>query len=899
MTPHAKDDKDPADPTDPLAKYRAKRSIDRTPEPAGTVGRGAGRLFVVQQHAARRLHWDLRLELDGVLLSWAVPRGPSPDTSEKRLAVHVEDHPLEYADFEGMIPAGNYGAGSVIVWDRGQWISHGDPREGLEKGKLLFELKGYKLKGLWTLVKMKKTEKEWLLIKERDQYVQPGGSFPPESVLSGLTVEQLAEANQLVVPLREELAKRKVPQREVRAADVDLMLCETRDDPFSDPNWVYELKLDGWRIVSERRGQDVSLRSRNGKDLLASFPEIARALRALPVNQLVVDGEVVCLDESGRPDFQRLQGRARLSRAIDVKRAVVETPATLYVFDLLGVEGFDVRQLPLKDRKGLLKHLIPSSGPVQYLDHIEQQGEAFYAQVERMGLEGIIAKKADSKYVGGRKPTWLKIRAERTGDFTVVGFTAPKGSREGFGALHLAHCAGGKLVYAGRAGSGFTQKELPAVRERLLAAERATPACLPPVGEMGETEEPGGAGKSGAAAFGMTQAEFASTTWVEPQLVAEVRFTEWTDEGVLRHPVFVRFREDRKPEDCAEAMREQASVENQDSNGKETTQGEATGGRSKGESSEAAPSTPAPPEVKFSNLKKIFWPDEGYTKGDLIEYYREVSPWLLPYLKDRPLVLTRFPDGISGKSFYQKDAPDFIPEWIRTVRVWSEDTQREIDYFVCDNVETLLYIANLGTIPLHLWASRVPDLERTDWCVLDLDPKGAPFAHVIEVAQSLHRRLESIDLPHYVKTTGKTGLHILVPMGGQLTYEQSRSFGELLARLTVAELPQISTIMRTVDRRDGKVYVDYLQNIRGQTIVAPYSVRPLPGATVSAPLEWKEVNAKLDPQQFTIKTVPARLKKKPNDPMVPVLTQAPDIVAAIQRLSETPPGRKRTSAKKK
>ena len=292
MTPHAKDDKDPADPTDPLAKYRAKRSIDRTPEPAGTVGRGAGRLFVVQQHAARRLHWDLRLELDGVLLSWAVPRGPSPDTSEKRLAVHVEDHPLEYADFEGMIPAGNYGAGSVIVWDRGQWISHGDPREGLEKGKLLFELKGYKLKGMWTLVKMKKTEKEWLLIKERDQYVQPGGSFPPESVLSGLTVEQLAEANQLVVPLREELAKRKVPQREVRAADVDLMLCETRDDPFSDPNWVYELKLDGWRIVSERRGQDVSLRSRNGKDLLASFPEIARALRALPVNQLVVDGEV-------------------------------------------------------------------------------------------------------------------------------------------------------------------------------------------------------------------------------------------------------------------------------------------------------------------------------------------------------------------------------------------------------------------------------------------------------------------------------------------------------------------------------------------------------------------------------------------------------------------------------
>lgn len=888
MTPHPKDDTDVPSAQDPLARYRAKRAMDRTPEPAGTVGADAGRLFVVQQHAARRLHWDLRLELDGVLLSWAVPRGPSPDPGEKRLAVHVEDHPLEYADFEGMIPAGNYGAGSVIVWDRGQWIAHEDPREGLEKGKLLFELRGYKLRGMWTLVKMKKTEKEWLLIKERDQYVVPAGTYPPESVLSGLTVEQLSQASQLVAPLREELARRKVPQRDLHAADVELMLAETRDEPFSDPNWIYELKLDGWRILAERTGQDVVLRSRNGKDLVVSFPEVARALRALPVTSLLVDGEVVCMNESGRPDFQRLQQRARLTRAIDVKRAMVENPATLYVFDLAGVEGFDLRQLSLKDRKALLKQLVPSSGPVQYLDHIEGQGEAFFTQVERMGLEGIIAKKADSKYVGGRKATWLKIRAERTDDFTVVGFTAPKGSREGFGALHLAHCVGGQLVYAGRAGSGFTQQELLAVRDRLLARKRDNPPCLPPVSESGSAAE---TGEAGAGGYGMTLVEFTSTTWVEPELVAEVRFTEWTDEGVLRHPVFVRFREDKTPEDCAE----QSRVTGQGSGEEGATVTDVT--------ADARPSTPDPEpsapvrQLQFSNLKKVFWPDEGYTKGDLIEYYRQVSPWLLPYLKDRPLVLTRFPDGINGKSFYQKDAPDFIPDWIRTVRVWSEDTQREIDFFVCDNVETLLYVANLGTIPLHLWASRVGSLERPDWCVLDLDPKGASFADVIEIAQSLHRRLEAIELPHFVKTTGKTGLHILIPLGAQLTYEQSRGFGELLARLTVAELPRIATIMRAVDRRGGKVYVDYLQNIQGQTIVAPYSVRPLPGATVSAPLEWKEVNGKLDPQQFTIRTMLARLEKWPNDPMPRVLTLAPNIAEVIERLQETPPtpGRKRES----
>ncbi len=455
-----------------LTKYREKRTADATPEPAGTVSAPLGGVFVVHQHAARNLHWDLRLELDGVLLSWAVPKGPSPDPADKRLAVQTEDHPIEYSDFEGVIPAGNYGAGSMIVFDTGRWIPHEDPHEGLVKGKLLFELKGYKLKGMWTLVKLKKGEKEWLLIKERDAYVEKGGSFAPESVLSGLSVERLRDSAEMVAALGAELAKRKVRKAELHAADIKLMLCEPRDHAFTKEGWVFELKLDGWRLLAERRGTAVSLTSRNGHDLSASFPEVMRALRALPVTNAVIDGEVVTLDDQGHPNFQRLQQRARLKRPLDIRRAAVESPATLYAFDLPAVEGYDLRALPLSERKALLQQVVPPTGPLRYLDHIATEGEAVFAQVERLGLEGIIAKKADSAYKGGRTPAWLKIRAARSDDFVVVGFTAPKGSRTGFGALHLAQYVGDRLVYSGRAGSGFDDKQLGDVRAELEGMTR-------------------------------------------------------------------------------------------------------------------------------------------------------------------------------------------------------------------------------------------------------------------------------------------------------------------------------------------------------------------------------------------------------------------------------------------
>jgi bifunctional non-homologous end joining protein LigD len=838
-------------PSDPLGAYRAKRSLDRTVEPGGrpvAPAPMAGGLFVVHKHAASHLHWDLRLEMEGVLKSWAVPKGPSRDTADKRLAVKVEDHPIEYGDFEGIIPEGNYGAGAVIVWDRGRWVPIEDPQAGLAKGKLLFELKGYKLKGVWTLVKIKRGEKEWLLIKERDGEVKKDAPFPEESVLSGVTVEDLKAGGDRAAPIRKELAKLKAPERAVRVKDAEPMLAETREGPFTKAGWLFELKLDGYRVRAAREDGEAKLITRNGHDIAATFPEIARAVAALPYEHVILDGELVVLDDAGHPSFQRLQNRAKISRALEARRAAVESPATLYVFDLLAFEGFDLRPLPLERRKAILEKVLPPAGALRYSEHFETKGEALYEQVVRLGLEGIMAKKADSIYRAGRTANWLKIRADRTGDFVVVGFTRPKGSRGGFGALQLGAYVDGKLRYVGRAGSGFTQKQLQDISPKLEGAKRSTPPCD-------------------------NAPKDKETTWVEPALVVEVRYKEWTEEHLLRQPVFLRFRDDKPLIECVmegrgkgEEGRENDEVDN--------------------ERLTLPPSPlPLPREVVFSNLDKIFWPEERYTKGDLIEYYRAISPWLLPYLKDRPVVLTRFPDGITGKSFFQKDAPVFAPEWLRTERIWSEDTQRDIDYFVCNDVESLLYLANLGSIPLHVWGSRVDSLERPDWCILDLDPKDAPFTDVVTVAKAVKKLCDHIEWPSFIKTSGSTGLHVMLPLARQVTYEQCRQLGGLLARVIATELPDIATITRQVGKRGGRVYLDYVQNGHGRLLVAPFSVRPLPGAPVSMPLAWREVTPKLDIRAFTIKNAPARMKKLKEDPLLPVLQVHPNLMTALERLA--------------
>jgi bifunctional non-homologous end joining protein LigD len=519
------------------------------------------------------------------------------------------------------------------------------------------------------------------------------------------------------------------------------------------------------------------------------------------------------------------------------------------VFDLLAFEGLDVRPLPLLERKRLVKSLLPTAGPLRFLDHIPEQGEAFYAEVSRLRLEGLIAKRADSPYRGGRSPHWLKLRSERTDDFVIVGFTEPQGGRTGFGALHLAAYDGDELVYCGRAGSGFGEEELVEMRTLLEADRRATPACSGPVPTGG------------------------SHVWVEPRHAAEVRYLTWTDEGLLRQPVFLRLRDDKPLEECGLTLPRA---------GPEAADAPEPGGP--GVSALMA-EPPVEKKVPFSNLDKVFWPEEGYTKGDLIEYYRAVSPWLLPYLRDRPLVLTRYPDGITGKSFFQKDAPSFAPGWVRLERVWSESAEREIDYFVADDVESLLYIINLGTIPLHVWASRVRDLARPDWCILDLDPKTAPFDNVIRVARAVHDLAGEIDLPTHVKTSGSTGLHVLVPLGGLLTFEQCRQLGELLARVVEGRLPDIATTARLPGSRGGRVYIDYLQNGHGKLLAAPFTARPVPGALASAPLRWDEVAEGLDLKDFTIRTLPERMASLDHDPLAPVLGEKPDLVSALGRLA--------------
>jgi len=864
---------------DSLSTYRAKRSPDSSPEPVGTVSVVPGHLFVVHKHAARQLHWDLRIEMEGVLRSWAVPKGPSYDMNDKRLAVKVEDHPLEYGDFEGIIPAGNYGAGGIIVWDRGEWVPLEDWREGLEKGKLLFELKGYKLHGKWTLVKIKKSEKDWLLIKERDAYVrQPGDVFPEQSVLSGLTVEEVKSGQTHASTVRKALQDADAPRTRLDPKTTPVMLAEQADEAFTRDGWLFELKLDGYRLLACKRGGEALLLTRNGNDYTEVFPEIARAVQALPLDSCIVDGEVVVLDGSGIPRFSLLQQRGRISSPLDIKRAAVELPAAFYVFDLLSFEDFDVRSLPLTRRKQLLAELIPKLGAVRYLDHIAREGDAFLKQVTALGLEGIIAKMSDAPYRGGRTDKWLKIKAEKTGDFVVVGFTEPNGSRPGFGALQLADYVNGALVYAGRAGTGFNESLLRELRAMLDPIVRNDPPCHGPLLKPGAEPLPSGA-----------IPETRTTTWTEPVHVVEVRFREWTPDGVLRHPAFLRLRTDKQPDDC-ERQGWSAHV----APAPQSEPNDASGADAAPTVADAAPQAPPARQprktINISNPGKVFWPAEKYTKGDLIDYYRSVSTWILPYLRNRPVVMTRFPDGIDGKSFYQKDAPEFAPDWIRTIPIWSNDTQRDIRYFVCDDEDSLVYIANLGAIPLHIWASRVGTLEQPDWCVLDLDPKEAPFSDVIRCAQSLHRICESAGLPNYVKTTGKTGLHIMVPLGRQVTYAQSRTLGELLARLVIRELGEVATITRHVTKRGDKVYLDYLQNRHGQLIVAPFIVRPLPGATVSMPLVWDEVDLSLDPRNFTIRTALDRMEKLGADPMLPVLTELPDLAAVLGKLAEAMKG---------
>ena len=827
---------------DALERYREKRWADQTGEPFGGEGLHKPQIFVIHKHDATRLHYDLRLEWGGVLWSWAVPRGPSLDPEDKQLAVKVEEHPVEYADFEGVIPKGNYGAGPIIVWDRGQWFPFDPPDQALKDGLLHFELRGFKLRGIWTLVQIKTDPKNWLLIKKADGWHHPGEfEFDEASILSGLTVDDLKRGPQREQEVTAALTELGAVEEKLLLRRVQVMLAETADGPFSKADWLFEMKYDGFRLLAETtQGGPVQLKYRSGRDATALFPDLVQALKMLPFEHLVLDGEVVVLDEEGKSDFGRLQSRAMLQRRRDIERATVPLPVTYFAFDLLGFGDYDLRQLPLIERKKLLAQVLPKSGPVRFADHVEGQGAELFELIKAQGLEGVLAKDARAAYQGRRTNSWLKVVVERSADFVIVGYTEPDGSRVGIGSLHLACYRGEDMVYAGRVGSGLRDRDLADLTPMLEAIEIDEP-CLD------------------AAAPGHRRHH-----WVIPRHVCEVRYKTWTEDGHLRHPVFVRLRTDKKPSECVDPRHHDTPAELPD----------------------PLPEPQLEKRVPITRPEKVFWPDEGYTKGDLIAYYDAISTWLLPYLEDRPLVMTRFPDGIHGKSFFQKDAPGFLPEWIRRQRMWSELGEREIAYIICDSRESLCYLANLGSIPLHVWGSRVDSLQFPDWTIIDLDPKGAPYSHVARLALAVRALCDDIGLPCFPKTSGSTGMHVMIPLGGQCTYQQGRQVAHLISQVIAEQFPEIATLARQLSQREGKVYLDFLQNGRGRLLVSPFSVRPREGATVSTPLRWEEVSESMDPNQFTIKTVPDRFAQLEADPLAPVLTLRPNLLEALGKLAE-------------
>lgn len=852
----------------PLDKYRQKRIPERTPEPFGKAAESArpraGGMFVVQKHAARRLHYDFRLEMEGVLRSWAVPKGPSLNPSDKRLAVMVEDHPIEYGDFEGVIPQGNYGAGAVIVWDRGEYRPidpPGDAAAAVRAGKLDIEMRGFKLRGAYTLVRTRGAmgrrqsdgRQQWLLIKKRDQHASEDDltALHPRSVLSGLTIEEMRDGFDVGAQLGLELAKLKAPRLEglLGMKSFPLMLAKLGEQPFDSDGWLFELKYDGLRALAIRDGGKARVFGRSGAEITTQYPEVALALDALPFARFALDGEIVAFGDDGRPSFQLLQRRIAAHDRRDIERLSLAVAVCYQVFDLLAFAEFDLRPLRLEDRKGFLARLIRGEGPLRYCDHYLGRGRHFFEAVAAAGLEGIIAKRRDSPYRAARSGDWLKLKCPRLLRFAIGGWTDPAGARSHFGALLLgAFEAGGGLRFVSRVGTGFDEDKLREIRALMERRKRK--------------ESP-----FRRAAAGEPRISTGSH-FCEPELVCEVQFTEWTDEGGLRHPSFQRLVQEADPRQCV-------------------YQGPARENPAPPRLSAEPPvDSSQPPARSFSitNADKVFWPAEGYTKGDLISYYQAIAPWMLPYLKDRPVVLTRYPDGIEGKSFFQKDAPAFAPSWIRTEKVYSQDSGREIAYFILESAEAICYMANLGAIPIHIWSSRIPHLERPDWLLFDIDVKGSTTDRAVKVAKEVGAVLREVGLRPQLKTSGQRGLHVVVGLAPKYTYEQARMFSELVARLVTSRIPQAATLVRDTGSRAGRAYIDYLQLGHGKTIAAPFAVRPVPVAPVSAPLRWEELRETLDPLAYNIRTMAKRMARLRRDPFIGALEDLQEIEPALARL---------------
>jgi bifunctional non-homologous end joining protein LigD len=814
-----------------LEEYRRRRDFERTPEPRGSKrsNRTKALCFVVQKHAARALHYDFRLELDGVLKSWAVPKGPSLSPGARRMAVEVEDHPLEYGRFEGTIPAGEYGGGAVLLWDRGHWEPIGDPRASLAKGELAFRLSGEKLRGRWHLVRMrarggKRTKPAWLLIKGNDEAARRGPdseitSRAPESVVSGRAIEEVARSAKRGKAAARTREARPAPDARVepsalagakRAAlprAVEPQLATLVAEAPAGDEWVHEVKFDGYRVLCRVEGGRVRIATRAGHDWTDRFPGLARALEKLPAERALLDGEAAVLDTEGRSHFQRLQNA--LGRE--------EPDLQLFLFDLLHLDGWDLRAAPLAERKRLLRQLLarlPARAPLRYSGELRGRGPAVLAEACKSGLEGIVSKRADAPYRSGRSRSWLKAKCQKRQEFVVVGWTEPAGSRTGFGALLLgAHDAKGALRYCGKVGTGFSRETLTRLRGKLTALARRTAPVVDP-------------GRAGRGAH-----------WIAPRLVAEVSFTEWTRDGKVRHPAFLGLREDKS---AAEVH-----VENEQPL-------EASAGAAPRQRSEVA-------GVRLSHPDRVYWPDLGVTKSELAQYYETVAERLLPGLVERPLSLVRCPEGIGGARFYQKHAGSGVPERVPRVVV----ARGESPYAMVTDLPSVVSLVQIGVLELHVWGARADRLDRPDLLVFDLDPApDVPWRNLADTARVLRALLEDLELVPFLRGTGGKGLHVVVPLRRGASWEDVKRFAHSLALRMEREAPQRFTTQAAKSRRKGRIFLDYLRNAREATAIASYSTRAQPGAPVAMPLFWEEIEGGKGPPRFNLREAPARLARE-------------------------------------
>ncbi len=845
-----------------LKDYRRKRRFERTAEPEGKLpSNDSGRLFVIQKHAASRLHYDFRLELDGVLKSWAVPKGPSLDPSEKRLAVHVEDHPVEYGNFEGIIPAGEYGGGTVMVWDKGEWVPQEDPHRGLAKGRLKFSLRGLKLKGLWMLARMAEKgggNKNWLLFKLNDRHAGSQEDIlatEPLSVATNRSLDDIARdgdkvwsvrsqtsektpaddssGDPVASPIAKELEagaitgarRRKFPQ------DIKPQLATLVEKPPEGDLWLHEIKYDGYRILAFKNNSRVRLLTRNGNDWTERFEALERSLAALTVERIVTDGEVVVRRADGTTDFQALQ---------NVLKGRLAGRLVYYAFDIIYLDGFDLTRTPLGERKKILQRLLAGQdrdSALQFSDHIMGGGPAVYHHACRYALEGVVSKRVDASYRQRRTRDWVKSKCLQRQEFVLGGFTRPSGSRTGFGALLLGyHSPGGDLIYAGRVGTGFDEKMLRMLTRDLESIEQAASPFAKP----------------------LSSEEVRGVRWVAPERVAEVEFSQWTADGRLRHPAFKGLREDKA---AGDVVRETPAVlphqpAHNDAN-------PSSGAAGVNAATSGSPGRVA--GIRLTHPDRVLYPDQGITKYELALYYAQVADRILPHLSERPLTIVRCPQGRQKKCFYQKHFTDQLPTSVKGISI-KDKTETRL-YIIIEDIRGIIALVQLGALEFHPWGSRTDRLEHPDRMIFDLDPgPGISQPQLVDGCHHLKNRLQDLGLESFVKTSGGKGFHIVVPLVRRSTWDEVKTFsGALSADLTRCH-PNLFIATMSKAKRTNKIFVDYLRNARGATSVAPYSTRARSGAPVSVPLDWQELNERVTPDMYTVKNLAHRWKALQKDP---------------------------------